>query len=294
MTLVLSLKLPEDKSEKKEEGKGKDDSKSDVKEVKKDSVSVDSAMTMTDTIVIDPEKAEYERRRAQSLKEHREQASVLAKDGIPFSFGTINSKPGDFSKNVSLMIENGLSVENALKALTTQPSSLLGISKYCGTIEVGKMANVIVSTKPLFEKETAIRYMIVEGNLYSYEVKEKKKPSGKPADPATTSLLGGRWAFEVTMQGQTEKGEFDFTEDNGVLTGTISGDNITSGHNELESIVVEGNNVSFTYDMEANGYLMEFSFDLKVDGDSFEGKVTTNIADVGPFEITGKRISKPQ
>jgi len=98
----------------------------------------------------------------------------------------------------------------------------------------------------------------------------------------------------VTMQGQTEKGEFDFTEDNGTMTGTISGENITSGHNELESIVVDGNNVSFTYDMEANGYLMEFSFDLKVDGDSFEGKVTTNIADVGPFEITGKRISKPQ
>ena len=95
------------------------------------------------------------------------------------------------------------------------------------------------------------------------------------------------------MQGQTEKGEFDFSEDNGKMTGTISGDNITSGNNELERIVVDGNTVSFTYDMDDNGFSISFSFDLKIDGDTFEGTVTTNIADVGPFTISGKRISKP-
>jgi imidazolonepropionase-like amidohydrolase len=296
VSLVLSLKLPEDKSQPKEDGKGKEDSKPADKSVQKDSLSMDTLKTQSmDTVIIDPEQADFEKKRAQSLKEHREQAALMARESIPFSFGTINVKPGDFSKNLSLMLENGLSADHALKALTTQPASLLGISKYCGTIEVGKMANLIVSTKPLFEKEAAIRYMIVEGNLYAYETKDKKKPSAKPSsDHRATGPLIGKWAFEVEFEGQTEKGEFDFADHQGEITGTISGENITSGHNELENIVLEGNQVSFTYDMDMGGQMIEFSFDLKLDGDTFDGKVNMNLADTGSFPITGKRISKPQ
>ena len=77
------------------------------------------------------------------------------------------------------MIENGLSHDQALASLTTEPAKLLSIDKKCGSIEVGKMANVIVSNKPVFEKDASIRYMIVEGDLYEYEIKEQKKKTSK-------------------------------------------------------------------------------------------------------------------
>jgi len=201
-------------------------------------------------------------------------------------------KTSDFSKNISLMIENGLSADTALMALTTQPARLLGIEKYCGTVEIGKMANLIVSTKPLFEKETAIKYMIVEGGLYAYEIKEKKKPNGKPSEPASAALLEGKWEFEVDIPDQREKGEFDFIDNDGVLTGTIHGQNI-SGNATLEDIVLEGNEVSFTFDMEAGGQMIEVEFDLKLDGETFEGTVNISANGMGSFPITGKRISKP-
>ena len=295
--IVLSLYLPEDKSEKKADAsaeKATAPKEAEIKGEVKDSVFTDSIKTTTtDTIKVDPEKEAFEKKRTESLKAHREQAGVLAKEDISFSFGTMNVKTGDFSKNLSLIIENGLPAETALKALTTQPAGLLGIEKYCGTVEVGKMANIIVSTKPLFEKEAAIRYMIVEGNLYAYESKEKKKPASKPSDPAASGHLEGKWAYTVEIPEQNEKGEFDFKSENGVITGTITGDNFTNGHIELEHIVVEGNIVSFTFDMDAGGQMIEVEFDLKLDGDTFEGTVNIEAGGMGSFPINGKRISKP-
>jgi len=297
--LILSLWLPEDKSEA--EAKAKEGNKSEAKaeaeakegnKTEAKAEAQDSLEQTIDTIASDPEKAAFEKKRAESLKAYREQAGVFAKEEIPFSFGTMRLKTSEFSKNISLMIENGLSADTALMALTTQPASLLGIEKYCGTVEIGKMANLIVSTKPLFEKEAAIKYMIVEGGLYAYEIKEKKKPSGKPSDPVTAGLLEGKWEFEVDIPDQREKGEFDFKDSDGILTGTIHGHNIT-GNTALEDIVLEGNDVSFTFDMEAGGQMIELEFDLKLDGETFEGTVNIGVTGMGTFPISGKRISKP-
>ncbi len=312
--LVLSLNLPEDKSEKKAEAKA------EAKETKvaeqqsskiiKDTVSikdeskspsgdlgakqVEATGDSSDSIKLDPEKEAFEKKRAESLKAYQEQAGVLAKDGIAFSFGTMSVKTGDFSKNISTMIENGLSAETALKALTTQPASLLGIEKYCGTVEVGKMANVIVSTKPLFEKDAAIKYMVVEGNLYAYEVKEKKKVVAKKTESASSGPLDGIWDYVVEVPGDAEEGELEFITIDGELTGTLTSEDNTTGNDKLENIVIDGKTVTFTFDADMGGQMISLSFELKLTDDSFEGTVTIPVAGFDPFPITGIRKSKPE
>jgi imidazolonepropionase-like amidohydrolase len=299
--LVLSLDLPEDKSDKKAKeakevkeakgAKGAEEAKESEAEAKEK--NNDSTKTIVlDTVISDPEKEAFEKKRAESLKAYQEQAGVLAKDGIAFSFGTMSVKTGEFSKNISTMIENGLPTETALKALTTQPASLLGIEKYCGTVEVGKMANVIVSTKPLFEKEAAIKYMVVEGNLYEYEVKEKKKEKGKTKSADTPiGLLEGTWSYTIEAPDQKREGTFEFTDGDGELKGTMTGEDITTGNAELESIVLGGTAVSFTFDLDMGGQLIQLEFDLTIQGETFEG--TVSVGDFGSFPISGTRTSKP-
>lgn len=289
--LVLSISLPEDKSEKKNDDKAEDKPKPS----KSDSTIVADSLKSVHTkpVVKDPEKDAFEKKREQSLKEHYQQAGVLAKDGIPFSFGTLSGKPGDFSKNIRLMIDNGLSPDQALTALTTQPAKLLGIEKNCGTIDIGKMANIIVSNKPLFEKESSIRYMIVEGHLYSYDVKEKKPSHGIESHSASTnSVLTGTWSYTIDIPDQKKEGTMEFVEKDGVLAGTIKSSDITSGNNELESIVLDGNSAAFTFDFEIEGQLVAIEFNLKLKDEAFDGSVT--IENVGSFNITGQRISKPK
>lgn len=319
--LVLSLDLPEDKSEKKAqaeakakgpEGPGQDGpgqpgpkavkdtlNAEGVKEAKAEAeakeINIDSSKVIAkDTVISDPEKEAFEKKRAESLKAYQEQAGVLAKDGIAFSFGTMSVKTGDFSKNISTMIENGLSAETALKALTTQPASLLGIEKYCGTVEVGKMANVIVSTKPLFEKDAAIKYMVVEGNLYEYVVKEKKKVTAKKSETESTSPLAGIWNYVVEVPDESQEGELEFKEVDGVLTGTITSEDNTTGNDELENIVIDGNTVTFTFDADMGGQMISLTFELKLTDDTFEGIVIFPVAGLDPFPITGNRKSKPE
>ncbi len=280
--LVLSLDLPEDKAGAKAEAEAKD-------------INIDSTkVSAKDTVISDPEKEAFEKKRAESLKAYQGQAGVLAKDGIAFSFGTMSVKTGDFSKNITTMIENGLPAETALKALTTQPAIMLGIEKYCGTIAVGKMANVIVSTKPLFEKDAAIKYMVVEGNLYEYEVKEKKKVASKKTETESSSPLAGIWEYVVEVPDDTQEGELEFKTIDGVLTGTITTEDNTTGNDELENIVIDGNTVTFTFDADMGGQMISLSFELNLTDDTFEGTVTFPVAGIDPFSITGNRKSKPE
>lgn len=329
--LVLSLDLPEDKSEKKakeaegaKEAKGPEGPGQDgpgqpgpkavkaegVKEVK-EAEGADASATSTplststlsnrdstnskdiavDTVKVDPEKEAFEKKRAESLKAHQDQAGILAKDGIAFSFGTMSVKTGDFSKNISTMIEHGLSAEKALSALTTQPARLLGIEKYCGTVEAGKMANIIVSTKPMFEKDASIKYMIVEGNLYEYETKEKKDKRKGKSDEAPAGILTGKWSYAIEVPDQKREGTFEFTSEGGELKGTMTSEDNASGNDQLADIVIDGTSVSFTFDFDMGGQMIQLEFDLTLKGETFDG--TVSVGDFGTFPITGNRTSKP-
>jgi imidazolonepropionase-like amidohydrolase len=283
--LILSLHLPEDKSKAEKEKEEKGEKKSDVAK-QTDSLKVATG----EKPVADPEREAFEKRRLESLKQHRAQAAVLADQGVQYGFATISIKPADFAPNIKLMKDEGLTDDEALAALTTTPAKLLGIEKYAGTIDAGKMANIIVSNRPLFEKETAIKYMIVEGDLYEYEIKEKKKQTEKtPNEP--TGPLAGTWSYVIETPDKNREGTFEFSGVNGSYTGKIKSDEITGGNEELENIVLDNGNLSFAFDLEMFGNIIALSFDLKLHGESFEGLVT--IGEMGTFPIKGERMSKP-
>lgn len=280
--LVLSIKLPEDKTEKTK------------KDNDKNSASPDSVKTTdtTEIAIVDPEKEAFEKRRAESLAEHRQQAGNMAKEGIPFCFGTMSARTGDFMKNIRLMIENGLDSVQALTALTTQPAKLLGIDKYCGTITPGKMANIMVCTEPLFSEDNSIRYMMVEGALYQYEVKEKKKGDSKET-LSRISLVEGTWAYLIDSPDQVREGTFTFKKSGEEVVGTITGQDMTDGGNDtLDDIVIDGKAIAFTFDIELGGQMIELEFDLEVDGDAMDGSVS--VGEFGSFKVTGQRTDKPE
>ncbi len=188
------------------------------------------------------------------------------------------------------MMENGLNKDAALRALTLQPARLLGIDQYCGSVEAGKMANLLVSNKPIFEKDAAIKYMIVEGNLYAYELKEKKKPTGKE-DHASSDALEGTWSYTIEIPDQKQDGTLEFFQVHGEWEGTIISNEITTGNTTLKDIVVDGHKVSFTYLLDMDGDEMKLEFDLILEGDSLEGSVS--VGEEGSVPLTAARKSKP-
>lgn len=96
-------------------------------------------------------------------------AAVLASKGILFAF---NESSGQGSRNVrrqpvpaSLSVAYGLAEDEAIKALTINPARILGIDGLVGSLEVGKIANVVVCSKPILQASSKIRTVIIGGHV---------------------------------------------------------------------------------------------------------------------------------
>jgi hypothetical protein len=99
----------------------------------------------------------------------RGNAAALTRAGIPVVLSSFGGESGaTFRDRIRLSIEAGLSHDDALRAATVAPAALLGIAGAVGTIEAGKLANlVVVNGDDLFAAGAAIQHVFVEGRLYS-------------------------------------------------------------------------------------------------------------------------------
>ncbi len=123
---------------------------------------------------------------------------MLAAAEVPFAFATFEVKPGDIHANLVRMVEAGLEADAALAALTSTPAELLGLGRELGTVERGKLANLVVTNGPLFTDSTAIRHVFVEGVKYDLE-----DGAVAGSDPDAVVQAVGTWSFEVvTPAGQ--------------------------------------------------------------------------------------------
>jgi imidazolonepropionase-like amidohydrolase len=96
-------------------------------------------------------------------------AAVLAEKKILFAF---SESPGLGSSNVrrqpvpaSLSVAYGLSEEEAVKALTINPARIFGLADRIGSLEVGKAADIIISTKPIIQASAKIKTVIINGQV---------------------------------------------------------------------------------------------------------------------------------
>lgn len=268
--VLLSMDLP------KVEGKDKKKEKSDEKEEAKE-------MTMADK-----EKKKLEERRDAEREKHVKQAAEMAGKGINFGFSTLEVKSKDVKANLRRMIEKGLTEDQALAALTTTPAKMLGLSNMMGTVEEGKIANLVVSTAPYFEEDANVRYVFVDGSLYEYEVKKKKAAGGNPN--ATVNPIGA-WNLAIDPDGDDIKSSLTIAADGDGFSGEFTIEIAGDAKFPLKNIELSGNNLTFDVTVPVDGQNISSSFDLVVEGESLEGSV--DAGEQGVLDVKGARTSSP-
>jgi imidazolonepropionase-like amidohydrolase len=113
------------------------------------------------------------RARAQAPKT----AAALEKAGILFAFSSEGIRePRDFIRNVSRTVKEGLAPEAALRALTVNAARIAGASDRIGSLDKGKIANVIVTDGDLFEDRTRIQHVFIDGRKVEVE---PPQPTGR-------------------------------------------------------------------------------------------------------------------
>ena len=177
----------------------------------------------------------------------------LADADIPLMFTSLGPVPTQarFSSSVARAIEAGLSADQALAALTTEPAAWLGLEDRAGRIRPGYMANLIIVEGDLMVESPSINAVWIDGR--EHVLTALVPPAVDPAGTWSLTLgLGSMGDMEAVM----------------VLTGPPTG---MSG-----TLSVMGNESPFT-DVKVSGEEVIASMDASRFGGS--GTVTNAIAD---------------
>jgi len=221
----------------------------------------------------DEEKEELDARDEAAV--HSNAASVF-NTGVPMALGTGGmSNVGEFLENVRLSVEAGLPAEEALKALTINPANIFGVTEILGSLEVGKIANLTVTTGDIFTDEEAwVAHVFVDGRKESFDA---PKPPGSGGGGGTA---GGTWNIALSMAGESTEGELVLTQDGEAVTGelTVEGQSI-----DFDGTFVEGA-------LELSGAIPELgavTLQATIDGNEITG--TLGLGAMGSVEFRGDR-----
>ncbi|MBP8274280.1 MAG: amidohydrolase family protein [Acidobacteria bacterium] len=92
-------------------------------------------------------------------------AAALEKAGIAYAFSSAGlQNPTDLVRGVARAIrEGGLTADQAIRALTVNAARMAGAADRLGSLEKGKIANVIVTDGDLFADATRVRRVFIDG-----------------------------------------------------------------------------------------------------------------------------------
>jgi imidazolonepropionase-like amidohydrolase len=92
-------------------------------------------------------------------------ASKLAAAGIRFAIATGDNGAHvrDLPYHAGMAAAFGLSKEDALRAVTLWPAQIAGVGDRFGSIEPGKMANLVVTDGDILEARTNTRHLFIDG-----------------------------------------------------------------------------------------------------------------------------------
>ena len=94
-----------------------------------------------------------------------ESAAKLREAGVSFCISSGDSGPNvrNLPYYAGMAAAFGLSRAEALKAVTLYPAQILNVADRLGSIEIGKMANLVVTDGDLLETRTHVRHLFIDG-----------------------------------------------------------------------------------------------------------------------------------
>jgi hypothetical protein len=263
--VFLSLDLPEEKKDEKKDAK---DKKSEAKKEEPNGMTA-------------AEKEALEKRKADAVAQYTSQAATFQKAGVPFGFSSLSAKSTDIRANLRRIVKAGLTEDQALSALTITPAQILGLSDRLGTVDNGKIANLVVTDKPYFNEKSNVRFVFVDGTMYKYEVKPPPK-----ADPNVKVDVVGTWTvITETPQNKSEQ-SLTIKKEGSNYGGSISGGKLPEAVT-LESVDLNGNVLKYSYTVNMGGQTFKVEAEVTVDGNAFKGNAA--VGQFGTFPVEGKK-----
>jgi imidazolonepropionase-like amidohydrolase len=206
--------------------------------------------------------------------------SKLAASGVPFAFYSADlASTSEIFAGVRKAVDAGLSNEAALRALTHDAAAIYGASNRLGSIEKGKIANLVLASDWPWAEGVEIAAVFVDGRRF--DMQEDEGPTTPPAED-----VSGTW--DLVMQ--SPRGARDLTAEiemspDGKVTGEITGE---QGSTVMDDARMSGDLLRFETTRAMGGQSMTASWSLTVEGERLSGTLSA-----GPMsmDISGERTA---
>src|SRR5215204_2100817 len=226
----------------------------------------------------DPEPLRVLRERVEAQKT----AGKLAKAGVRFAFqsGSLTNI-SDLMVNAGRAIENGLQAADAVRAFTIWPAEILGVQSQLGSIEAGKIANLTVTRGDLFDRNSRVAHVFIDGR----EVDIKPPAGGGPA----RNSLSGTWSVNINLGQGDRTITLTLQQEGERLTGSIAG---PLGAGEISNASASSaGEVKFTVALNVEGQTKEATFTGRFENNQIRGSVA--IVGSAPGTFTATRSGQP-
>jgi len=119
-------------------------------------------------------------------------AKLLSEAGIKFVLSAPTDQTiGDLQFVAGYAVSQGLSPEEALKAITISPAEILGIDERVGSIEPGKDADLVILTSEPFDVQATVDKTFIDGKVV-YSCSEAKPEKETTEKVPITAIRAGK------------------------------------------------------------------------------------------------------
>lgn len=236
----------------------------------------------------DPESLRVLRQRVAAQKT----AGKLAAAHVRFAFqsgGMTNI--ADFVANAAKAIDNGLARDEALRALTIRAAEIFGVADRMGSIETGKIANLTVTRGDLFDRNTRVTNVFIDGHEVDLRPVTPPRPGSGPGAAGDTGTqpeeggggLNGTWTITMSLSDQVIGGTLVLRRQGNLVSGSLQ---TQVGNSDFSSGTVDGNAFHISATANVEGQSIPITIEGTVRGDAISGTLQSSY---GNATFTGSR-----
>jgi len=170
--------------------------------------------------------------------------------------------------------------------MTLGAAEILGVDKLLGSVEPGKIANLVIIKGDLFGRDRVASHVFVDGKLFEPKEPVRQPGGGRgPGGPGATSaqpIIGGTYAITIEVPGSPLGATLNLTQQGSSLTGTMVSQ---LGTSPISNGKATPNGFSFNASVMFGGASIEINVTGTVSGNQVSGTVDSPQGSV-PFAGT--------
>ncbi|HJR67579.1 MAG TPA: amidohydrolase family protein [Gemmatimonadaceae bacterium] len=219
-------------------------------------------------------------------------AATLHSAGVRFALASGGLRPGEFLGNVRKAIAAGLPRDVALQALTVRAAEIAGVGAQLGSIEAGKIANLVVAERDILGDSANVRMVFVDGirhEVIPQAAAERRRGAGggrggEREEGGEMARVAGTWDITVTSPQGENRASMTVTQSGATLEGTMATE---MGTVQVTDGRITGERVTFSIAVPISGQTTTIMFRGTVNGNRMTG--TADLGAMGSATFTGER-----